>query len=45
VAGDKEQARLWTEQALAAAEDIAADEDRELVLTDLESIPGQPRFW
>ncbi|MFC1402565.1 MULTISPECIES: MerR family transcriptional regulator [Streptacidiphilus] len=45
VAGDKEQARTWTEQALAAAEDIAEDEDRELVLTDLESIPGQPRFW
>ena len=45
VAGDKDQARTWTEQALAAAEDIAQDEDRELVLTDLESIPAQPRFW
>lgn len=45
VAGDTEQARAFTEQALAAAEDIAEDEDRELVLTDLESIPGQPRFW
>ncbi|SEM85835.1 MerR family transcriptional regulator [Streptacidiphilus jiangxiensis] len=45
VAGDKEQARAWTEQALAAAEDIAQDEDRELVLSDLESIPAQPRFW
>jgi DNA-binding transcriptional MerR regulator len=45
VAGDKEQARAWTEQALAAAEDIAEAEDRELVLTDLEGIPGQPRFW
>jgi DNA-binding transcriptional MerR regulator len=45
VAGDKDQARALTEQALAAAEDIAQDEDRELVLTDLESIPGQPRFW
>ncbi|MFC1411766.1 MerR family transcriptional regulator [Streptacidiphilus sp. N1-12] len=45
VAGDKEQARAWTEQALAAAEDIAEDEDRELVLADLESIPAQPRFW
>ncbi|MEY9863305.1 DNA-binding transcriptional MerR regulator [Catenulispora sp. GAS73] len=45
VAGDKEQARAWTEQALAAAEDIAEDEERELVLTDLEAIPGQPRFW
>jgi DNA-binding transcriptional MerR regulator len=45
VAGDKEQARAWTEQALAAAEDIVQDEDRELVLTDLETIPAQPRFW
>jgi DNA-binding transcriptional MerR regulator len=45
VADDKEQARAWTEQALAAAEDIAEAEDRELVVTDLESIPGQPRFW
>ncbi|WP_328557483.1 MULTISPECIES: MerR family transcriptional regulator [unclassified Streptomyces] len=45
VAGDKEQARAWTEQALAAAENIAEDDDRELVLTDLEGIPAQPRFW
>lgn len=45
VSGDAEQARDCTEQALAAAEDIAEDEDRELVLGDLESIPGQPRFW
>jgi DNA-binding transcriptional MerR regulator len=45
VAGDAEQARTWTEQALAAAEDIAEDEDRELLMTDLETIPGQPRFW
>lgn len=45
VAGDERQARTWTEQALAAAEGIADDEDRELLMTDLESIPGQPRFW
>ena len=45
MAGDQDQARTWTEQALAAAEDIAEDGDRELVLTDLESIPAQPRFW
>jgi len=45
VAGDTDQARAFTEQALAAAEDIAEDDDRELVLSDLESIPGQPRFW
>ena len=45
VAGDMEQARSWTEQALAAAEDIAEDGEREVVLADLETIPGQPRFW
>jgi tetratricopeptide (TPR) repeat protein len=45
VAGDKDQARSWTEQALAAAEDIAEDEDRELLHTDLEAVPAQPRFW
>jgi DNA-binding transcriptional MerR regulator len=45
VAGDMEQARAHTEQALAAAEDIKADDDRELVLSDLETIPGQQRFW
>ncbi len=45
VAGDIEKARAYTEQALAAAEDIADDEDRELLLTDLESIPGLARFW
>ena len=43
--GDLEQARAFTEQALAAAEDIAEDGDRDLVLSDLETIPGQPRFW
>ena len=40
-----EQAKAYTEQALAAAEDIADAEDRELLLTDLETIPGQTRFW
>jgi DNA-binding transcriptional MerR regulator len=45
VAGDMEQARSWTEQALAAAEDIVEDGEREVVLADLETIPGQPRFW
>ncbi|MEZ0446724.1 MerR family transcriptional regulator [Cellulomonas sp. ICMP 17802] len=45
VAGDTEQARAWTEQALAAADEIAEDDDRELLLSDLESVPGQPRFW
>lgn len=45
VAGDLDRARAYTEQALAAADGIAEDEDRELVLSDLESIPGQDRFW
>ena len=45
VAGDADRARAFTEQALAAADDIAEDADRELLLSDLESIPGQARFW
>ncbi len=45
VSGDAEDARDYTEQALAAAEDIAEDEERALVMADLETIPGQPRFW
>ena len=45
VAGDADDARAHTEQALAAAKQISEDDDRELLLTDLESIPGQPRFW
>lgn len=45
VAGDSSAARAATEQALAAVEDIAEEDDRSLVLADLETIPGQPRFW
>jgi tetratricopeptide (TPR) repeat protein len=45
VAGDTAQARRYTDQALAAAKDIAEDGERELVLADLETIPGQPRYW
>jgi DNA-binding transcriptional MerR regulator len=45
VAGDTDRAREFTDQALAAAEDIAEDEDRDLLLADLETIPGQPRYW
>ncbi|WP_084701745.1 MerR family transcriptional regulator [Streptacidiphilus anmyonensis] len=44
VGGDKEQARAWADQALAAADDIAEAEERELVLSDLESIPGLSLF-
>jgi DNA-binding transcriptional MerR regulator len=45
IAGDADQAREYTDQALAAAENIAEDGERELVLADLETIPGQPRYW
>ena len=45
VAGDADQAREYTDRALAAAEDIAEAGDRELLLSDLETIPGQPRYW
>jgi tetratricopeptide (TPR) repeat protein len=45
IAGDAERARTHIEQALAAAHDIKEDHDRELLLADLETIPGQSRFW
>jgi DNA-binding transcriptional MerR regulator len=45
IAGDLDRSRAYTELALAAAEDVKEDDDRELVLTDLETIPGQSRFW
>jgi DNA-binding transcriptional MerR regulator len=43
VAGDTEAARAEVELALAV--EIAEDEDRNLLLADLETIPGVPRFW
>jgi DNA-binding transcriptional MerR regulator len=45
VAGDAQQARAFTDQALAAAEEIAEDGERELLLADLETIPNQHRYW
>jgi DNA-binding transcriptional MerR regulator len=45
VAGDAETARGMTERALASVEGIAEDQDRAIVLADLETIPGQVRFW
>jgi hypothetical protein len=45
VAGDAGLARRHTDQALAAAGDITDSEDRDLLLADLETIPGQPRYW
>ena len=44
IAGDAEQARAHYQQALAAAANIAEEDDRELLLSDLETIPGQARF-
>jgi hypothetical protein len=45
VAGDADAARAATEQALSAAEDIADLDDREQLLADLKTVPGQPPFW
>jgi hypothetical protein len=45
VTGDAAAARSYTDQALTAAKDIAEDDDRALLLGDLETIPGQPRYW
>lgn len=45
VAGNRDEAREYTDQALAAAEDINEDVERDLLLADLETIPGQPRYW
>jgi DNA-binding transcriptional MerR regulator len=42
---DPAAARELTDKALAAAEAITEDEDRDLLLADLETIPGQPRYW
>jgi hypothetical protein len=43
--GDAATAKGYTEQAVAAAEQITEDDERELLLSDLETIPGQERFW
>lgn len=45
LAGHAEEARHMTELALAACEHIADPEDKQIVLADLETIPGVPRFW
>jgi tetratricopeptide (TPR) repeat protein len=45
IAGDAVKAREYSDQALAAAEEIDEDEERDLVLADLATIPGQPRYW
>jgi hypothetical protein len=45
VAGEAGKARHYTDRALTAVKDITGEEDRALVLADLETIPGQPRYW
>jgi hypothetical protein len=45
VVGDAGQTRGYTDQALAAAKHISDGEDRDLLLADLETIPGQTRYW
>lgn len=40
VAGDESEARQWLDRAKLAAKDIAEDEDRELLLSDLQTVPG-----
>jgi tetratricopeptide (TPR) repeat protein len=45
VAGHSDEARRYTDSALSAAEDIADDDDRGLLNSNLETIPGQPRYW
>jgi DNA-binding transcriptional MerR regulator len=39
VAGDADEAERWTELARTAAADIADDDDRAIVLADIDSIP------
>jgi len=39
VADDDEAARVWRQRGLNAAQDVADDDDRALLLADLESIP------
>jgi len=45
VAGEAGKARHYTDRALAAVANITDEEDRALVLADLETIPGQSRYW
>jgi DNA-binding transcriptional MerR regulator len=45
VAGSPDATRHMTERALAACEDISNPGDRDILLADLETIPGQVRFW
>jgi hypothetical protein len=39
-----DERRVFTRQALAAAEGITEEDGRDLLLSDLETIPGQSRL-
>jgi DNA-binding transcriptional MerR regulator len=45
VGGDPDQARAMVERGLAAVAGIADDQDRAILLSDLETVPGVVRFW
>jgi DNA-binding transcriptional MerR regulator len=45
IEGDAQRARSMTELALAATDAITDDDERKIVLGDLETIPDQVRFW
>ncbi|HEX4212157.1 MAG TPA: hypothetical protein VIA06_02375 [Candidatus Dormibacteraeota bacterium] len=45
IAGEPAKVRLMTERALSASKGISEEEDRRLLLSDLETISGQTRFW
>jgi hypothetical protein len=40
LAGDLAEARPWAELARGACEQVAEDDDREIVLSDLETLPA-----
>ncbi len=44
-AWDHRRARVCTDRALSAARGITQRGDRELLRADLETIPGQVRYW
>ncbi|HYU85848.1 MAG TPA: hypothetical protein VEK80_13695 [Kribbellaceae bacterium] len=39
MAGNREEARRWVDQARIFSAEITADEDREALLSDLETVP------
>jgi hypothetical protein len=45
IGADHRRARVCTDRALSAARGITQRGDRELLRADLETIPGQVRYW